>query len=69
MVSLKAGQAGPETTSAMMCRRTTRRPILRAREGAGARRRRGLLSAAGLERCFRDLQGVRLTPVPEKAQT
>ena len=72
MVSLTAAaKPGPDTTSAMMCRRTIfGTAILRAAEkalelGGGA----GFYRAAGLERCFRDLQGVRYHPLTEKGQT
>jgi acyl-CoA dehydrogenase len=72
MVSLTAtATPGPDTTSAMMCRRTIfGNAILRAGEkalelGGGA----GFYRSAGLERCFRDLQGVRYHPLPEKGQT
>jgi len=66
-----AAKPGPETTSAMMSRRTIfGNAILRAGEkalelGGGG----GFYRAAGLDRCFRDLQGVRYHPLPEKGQT
>jgi len=72
MVSMTAtAKPGPETTSAMMSRRTIfGNAILRAGEkalelGGGA----GFYRSAGLDRCFRDLQAVRYHPLPEKGQT
>jgi alkylation response protein AidB-like acyl-CoA dehydrogenase len=72
MTSLAAtAKPGPETTSAMMCRRTVFvNGVTRAAEkalelGGGA----GFYRATGLERCFRDIQGARYHPIPEKAQT
>ena len=72
MVALaKTAQPGPETTSAVLCRRTIlANAVIRAGEkalelGGGA----GFYRSAGLERCFRDLQGARYHPVPEKIQT
>src|SRR5262245_5433599 len=69
MIALtKTAKPGPETTSAMMCRRTiVANAVIRAGEkalelGGGA----GFFRSAGLERCFRDLQGARYHPVPEK---
>ena len=62
---------GPEATSAMMCRRTILvKAVTRAAEkamelGGGA----AFFRAAGLERCFRDLQAARYHPLPEKGQT
>jgi alkylation response protein AidB-like acyl-CoA dehydrogenase len=72
MIALtKTARPGPETTSAMMCRRTiVANAVIRAGEkamelGGGA----GFFRSAGVERCFRDLQGARYHPVPEKTQT
>jgi acyl-CoA dehydrogenase len=72
MMSLaESARPGPETTSAVMCRRTVfGHAITQAAEkalelGGGA----AFYRAAGLERCFRDLQGVRFHPMQEKAQT
>jgi len=62
---------GPDTTSAMMCRRTILvKAVIAAADkamelGGGA----GFFRSAGLERCFRDLQGARYHPMPEKPQT
>jgi alkylation response protein AidB-like acyl-CoA dehydrogenase len=62
---------GAEATMAMMCRRTVLvnallRGVEKALElGGGA----GFYRAAGLERCFRDIQGSRFHPIPERAQT
>jgi alkylation response protein AidB-like acyl-CoA dehydrogenase len=71
MIEMTAtAKPGPETTVAMMCRRTLLgRSVLAAVEkalelGGGA----GFYRAAGLERCFRDVQGVRYHPMPEKPQ-
>jgi alkylation response protein AidB-like acyl-CoA dehydrogenase len=72
MVSLTAAmKPGEEATSAMMCRRMILVTALtRAGEkamevgGGGA-----FFRSAGLERAFRDLQGARYHPLPEKAQT
>jgi alkylation response protein AidB-like acyl-CoA dehydrogenase len=72
MVALvETDRPGPETSNAMLCRRTVfAKAILQAADkamelGGGA----GFYRAAGLERCFRDLQGVRYHPIPEKPQT
>jgi acyl-CoA dehydrogenase len=71
MALTESGKPGPETTSAMMCRRTVFvNGVLRAAEkamelGGGA----GFYRSTGLERCFRDLQGARYHPIPEKPQT
>jgi len=72
MVALTATEKpGPETSMAMMCRRTILvnaliRGVEKALElGGGA----GFYRSAGLERCFRDIQGARFHPIPEKAQT
>jgi alkylation response protein AidB-like acyl-CoA dehydrogenase len=72
MMSLaESAKPGPETTSAVMCRRTIFvNAVTRAAEkalelGGGA----GFYRATGLERCFRDIQGARFHPIPEKAQT
>ena len=43
--------------------------VIARRQGAGNGGGAGFYRAAGLERCFRDLQGARFHPVPEKAQT
>jgi alkylation response protein AidB-like acyl-CoA dehydrogenase len=62
---------GPDTTSAMMCRRAAfvsgvTRAVEKAMElGGGA----GFYRSAGLERCFRDVQAARYHPIPEKPQT
>jgi acyl-CoA dehydrogenase len=66
-----AATPGPETTVAMLCRRTILvNALVRAAEkamelGGGA----AFFRSAGLERCFRDIQGARYHPMPEKAQT
>jgi alkylation response protein AidB-like acyl-CoA dehydrogenase len=72
MMTLTATEKpGPETTVAVMCRRTifanaVTRAVEKALElGGGA----GFYRSAGLERCFRDVQGVRFHPIPEKPQT
>ena len=72
MMSLtESAKPGSETTSAVMCRRTIFvNAVTRAAEkelelGGGA----AFYRASGLERCFRDLQGARFHPIPEKAQT
>jgi acyl-CoA dehydrogenase len=72
MTTLTASsKPGPEATSAMMSRRTifvnaVTRAAQKAMElGGGA----AFFRAAGLEQCFRDLQGARYHPLPEKAQT
>jgi acyl-CoA dehydrogenase len=71
MALANTAKPGPETTSAMICRRTIlTNAVLRAGEkalelGGGA----GFFRSAGLERCFRDLQGARYHPVQEKPQT
>jgi acyl-CoA dehydrogenase len=72
MMSMTAtAKPGPESTSAMMSRRTIfGNAVLRAAEkalelGGGA----GFYRSAGLDRCFRDMQGVRYHPLPEKGQT
>jgi len=72
MMSLtESAKPGSETTSAVMCRRTIFvNAVTRAGEkalelGGGA----AFYRASGLERCFRDLQGARFHPIPEKAQT
>ena len=72
MIGLTATRKpGPETTMAMMCRRTILvnallRGVEKAQElGGGA----GFYRSFGLERCFRDMQGARYHPIPEKPQT
>lgn len=72
MVALTAsGQPGPESTSGQMCRRTLFvKAILQAADkamelGGGA----AFYRSVGLERCFRDMQGVRYHPMQEKPQT
>jgi acyl-CoA dehydrogenase len=71
MVGMTASEKpGPDTTVAMMCRRTifgkaVLDAVTKAMElGGGA----GFYRSAGLERCFRDVQGVRYHPMPEKPQ-
>lgn len=67
----KTEKPGPQTTSAMLTRRTIfGKAILAAADkamelGGGA----GFYRSKGLERCFRDVQGVRYHPLPEKPQT
>jgi alkylation response protein AidB-like acyl-CoA dehydrogenase len=62
---------GPATTSAALCRRTILataavRTVEKAMEvGGGA----GFYRETGLERLFRDVQGARYHPLPEKLQT
>jgi alkylation response protein AidB-like acyl-CoA dehydrogenase len=71
MLALTATQKpGPETTNAMCIRRTlVGKAVLaavdKALELAGGA---GFYRSAGIERCFRDVQGARYHPVPEKAQ-
>ena len=72
MITLTATRKpGAEATMAMMCRRTILvnaliRGVEKAQElGGGA----GFFRSAGLERCFRDIQGARYHPIPEKPQT
>ncbi len=72
MVALAASEKpGPETSNAMICRRTifvtaVTMAAEKAMElGGGA----AFYRSAGLERCFRDIQGARYHPIPEKAQT
>jgi alkylation response protein AidB-like acyl-CoA dehydrogenase len=61
---------GAQTTSAMMCLRTifvnaVTRAVEKAMEvGGGA----AFYRSTGLERCFRDIQGARYHPIPEKGQ-
>jgi acyl-CoA dehydrogenase len=62
---------GPATTSAVLSRRTVlvnalSRCAEKALEAGGGA---GFYRSTGLERCFRDLQGARYHPVPEKYQT
>jgi alkylation response protein AidB-like acyl-CoA dehydrogenase len=65
------GNPGAQTTSAMMCLRTVfvtavTRAVEKAMEvGGGA----AFYRSTGLERCFRDIQGARYHPIPEKGQT
>jgi len=72
MVGLTASEApGPAATAAMMCRRTifvkaVTQAATKAMELAGGA---GFYRSAGLERCFRDIQGARYHPMPEKQQT
>jgi alkylation response protein AidB-like acyl-CoA dehydrogenase len=72
MIALTASaKPGPETTSAMLSRRTLvaaacLRAVDKAMEVAGGG---SFYEAAGLERCFRDIQGARYHPVQEKPQT
>jgi acyl-CoA dehydrogenase len=72
MIALTASEKpGQEATSAMMCRRTIFvKAVTQAAEkamelGGGA----GFFRSVGLERCFRDIQGARYHPIPEKPQT
>jgi acyl-CoA dehydrogenase len=72
MIALAATQKpGPETTSAMGSRRTlvataVLRAVDKAMELSGGA---GFYRSSALERCFRDVQGARFHPIPEKAQT
>jgi alkylation response protein AidB-like acyl-CoA dehydrogenase len=72
MIALAASaKPSPESVSAMLCRRTLVATALlrvadKAMEVAGGG---SFYRSAGLERCFRDLQGARYHPMPEKAQT
>lgn len=71
MIALAASaKPGPEATSAMVTRRTVMataclRAVDKALEVAGGA---GFYRSAGLERCFRDIQGARFHPIQEKAQ-
>jgi acyl-CoA dehydrogenase len=72
MVSLVASEKpGPATTIQVLARRTVLvNALTQAAEkamevGGGA----GFFRSHGLERCFRDIQGARYHPIPEKAQT
>lgn len=72
MIALTASEKpGPATTAAVTSRRAlVVNSVLRAADKAlelagGA----GFYRAPGLERCFRDLQGARFHPIPEKLQT
>jgi acyl-CoA dehydrogenase len=61
---------GPATTSAVAARRTILgkaliRSVEKAMEAAGGA---AFYRAAGLERAYRDIQGARYHPIPEKAQ-
>ena len=62
---------GPEATSAMAVRRNifVKAAIALADKALELAGGAGFYRAAGLERCFRDLQGARFHPIPEKAQT
>ncbi|MES1172671.1 MAG: acyl-CoA dehydrogenase family protein [Bacteroidota bacterium] len=67
----KTAKPGPETTSAMLARRTIvagaiLRAVDKAIEGAGGA---SYFRANKLERLFRDVQAARFHPLPEKAQT
>lgn len=72
MVELsRSGRPGPETSSAMLIRRTllatgVLRTVEKAMEVAGGA---GFFRSARLERLFRDVQACRYHPVPEKQQT
>jgi acyl-CoA dehydrogenase len=72
MVELvKTAKPGPETTAAVMVRRTIlgraiTETVEKALEVAGGV---GFYRNAGLERMFRDVQGVRYHPMPERPQT
>jgi acyl-CoA dehydrogenase len=72
MIAMTASaKPGPESTSAMLCRRTLvaaacLRAVDKAMEVAGGA---SFYESAELERCFRDIQGARFHPVPEKSQT
>jgi acyl-CoA dehydrogenase len=72
MIAMAATEKpSPATTSAMCCRRTlvvnaVLRAVEKAMELAGGA---GFYRSAGLERCFRDVQGARYHPIPEKGQT
>ena len=71
MVSLTAtAEPGPETTSAVLCRRTifvnaAIRAVEKAMEAAGGS---AFYRSSPLERHFRDIQGARYHPVQEKPQ-
>lgn len=72
MIALTAtAKPGPETSSAMLCRRTifvkaVTQAAEKAMELAGGA---AFFRSAGLERGFRDIQGARYHPVQEKPQT
>src|SRR5688572_28373769 len=72
MIGLTAAvKPGPEASNAMFCRRTifvnaVTQAVEKAMEVAGGA---GFYRSAGLERCFRDVQGARYHPLPEKPQT
>jgi alkylation response protein AidB-like acyl-CoA dehydrogenase len=72
MIGLTAAvKPGPEASNAMFCRRTifvkaVTLAVEKAMEVAGGA---GFYRSAGLERCFRDVQGARYHPLPEKPQT
>ena len=66
-----AATSGPDTTNAMLCRRTifvkaVTQAADKAMELAGGA---AFFRSVGLERCFRDIQGARYHPVQEKPQT
>jgi alkylation response protein AidB-like acyl-CoA dehydrogenase len=71
MATTASAKPGPETTNAMACRRTIFvKAVTQAADkamelGGGV----GFYRSAGLERCFRDLQGARYHPIAEKPQT
>jgi acyl-CoA dehydrogenase len=67
----QTAKPGPETTSAMLVRRTIMggavlRTLDKAMEVAGGA---SFFRAAKLERLFRDIQASRFHPLPEKQQT
>jgi acyl-CoA dehydrogenase len=71
MAMTESAKPGPDTTIAMLGRRTifvkaVTQAAEKAMELAGGA---GFFRSAGLERCFRDIQGARFHPVPEKPQT
>jgi acyl-CoA dehydrogenase len=72
MIALTASEKpGPEASNAMMCRRTI---FVKAVMGAADKAMElaggaGFFRSSGLERCFRDIQGARYHPIPEKPQT
>jgi alkylation response protein AidB-like acyl-CoA dehydrogenase len=72
MTALTAAEKpGPEASNAMLCRRAM---LVKAVTGAAEKAMElgggaAFYRSAGLERCFRDIQGARYHPLPEKAQT
>jgi alkylation response protein AidB-like acyl-CoA dehydrogenase len=72
MIDLTASaKPGPQASNAMMCRRTI---FVKAVTGAAEKAMElaggaGFFRSVGLERCFRDIQGARYHPIPEKPQT